>query len=328
MFQAPIPDLPPGIDDAFQVALADQQIARLAGGETLFLEGLLRGRPRFAAQLPELRAAALCRFAGQAATRLDLVPDTLLVDGDSERASIVYRGSLALPDERSLEGAQFAAGVERPDVPFVFPDSPTAPLAVPPRGEHGTLVMEDGSQNDPAPATLVLEGAPPAGASLITTVVMEGAVDARSLPFPRVGGPRPARLDTAPPAAIPGAPWDTGEDEVTADDPPNARRGPFVPANPLFDQTLDLTVPPAAPAAPSIAAAAGIVDPITEEPTAPRAPPAPPPPQVVPTRVAWRKADEPPPSRPFAAPAAPPTIATARQAAPAVKKSIYGRFGK
>lgn len=85
---------------AHHAAPQDQWFPRpLAGGEVLELAGLFPGRPPsepVSITLPALRLRAGARVRGEAAARpLALRCDTLVVDADARRLSLVFRGALA-----------------------------------------------------------------------------------------------------------------------------------------------------------------------------------------------------------------------------------------
>lgn len=105
----------------FQAAPAGQRLARLRGTETMVLENLLAGRPRVRTRLPSVRGCARLHAPWTAADGqlLDLVADTLVIDGDAGSFSITWRASVPLPGaDASLEGARVLAGIDMPGAPM------------------------------------------------------------------------------------------------------------------------------------------------------------------------------------------------------------------
>ena len=206
-----------------------------------------------------------------------------------------------MPSEQAMFGARFAGAVELDGAPVRWPElaapQALAPPAPPsqPLGLGGTVIMAEPQPAQPGVSqTVVVEEPRP----LIGTMIIEEPRAPVSLPF---AGAAPSPERSSEPRSIPGAPWAS----MPAADLPSHS----------FAGTVELSlegVDVPAPAPP---------------PPPPPAPAPPPPPAVKPTAAKWRK-DE--PKEPAAAPRAPaPTnAAAARAPSPAVKKSIYGKFGK
>ncbi|WP_437967189.1 DUF2169 domain-containing protein [Sorangium sp. So ce260] len=126
---APIAEIPDGFEWAYyQAAPPDQRVRHLRGGEWIELEGLHPTLPRLRMRLPEARGRArihgLSAFGVSEGHPLDLDADTLRIDGDEQRCTLVFRGSFAVPDEAALAAASIVAGVELPGEPLDWPERP------------------------------------------------------------------------------------------------------------------------------------------------------------------------------------------------------------
>lgn len=117
---APIADLPdPAPWEYFQAAPPDQQIEYLHGGEWLVLDGLHPQMPRVQTRLANARGAARILIArgGLAPdeSRVELVCDSLAIDGDRQALSVVWRGHFPVAgDESALPTLRVLAGLEAP----------------------------------------------------------------------------------------------------------------------------------------------------------------------------------------------------------------------
>ncbi|WP_438007340.1 DUF2169 domain-containing protein [Sorangium sp. So ce321] len=229
VLEAPIAEIPEGFDwGYFQAAPEGQQIDHLRGDEWIVLEGLHPGLPRVAMRLPSARGAArihgLGGFGVAEGLRLDLVADTLHIDGDEERCTLVWRRSLPLPHAGALAAVRIVAGVEVAGAPIAWEPPPSArraEAAGPPvsqRGLAGTIVMAEEPVSRPRPAEtmfLDLDEAPATTVRPVTpfkaaraphaaTVALGPDEDAaasvrHALPFDRSSGPcaAGARLPTS-----------------------------------------------------------------------------------------------------------------------------------
>ncbi|WP_437622893.1 DUF2169 domain-containing protein [Sorangium sp. So ce1151] len=219
VLEAPIAEIPEGFDwGYFQAAPEGQQIDHLRGDEWIVLEGLHPGLPRVAMRLPSARGAArihgLGGFGVAEGLRLDLVADTLHIDGDEERCTVVWRRSLPLPHAGALAAVRIVAGVEVAGAPIAWEPPPSArraEAAGPPvsqRGLAGTIVMAEEPVSRPRPAEtmfLDLDEAPATTVRPVTpfkaaraphaaTVALGPDEDAaasvrHALPFDRSSGP-------------------------------------------------------------------------------------------------------------------------------------------
>ncbi len=97
-FGAAVLDLPEQTPWAFfQAAPPDQQVDFLTGDEWIVLDGLHESAPRVATHLAGAKSEArVVRRGATEATPVPLVCDTLSIDGDALRASLVWRGVFEL----------------------------------------------------------------------------------------------------------------------------------------------------------------------------------------------------------------------------------------
>ncbi|XXY55081.1 DUF2169 domain-containing protein [Sorangium sp. So ce269] len=224
---APIAELPDAFDwSYFQAAPPDQRVRHLRGGEWIELHGLHPTAPRLRMRLPEARGRA--RIHGLSASGvgegqpLDLIADTLRIDGDEQRCTVVFRGSFPVPDEAALAAVAVVAGVELPGEPLAWPERPP---------ERGAAAREPagadaaaGRARDDDEGLGATQAAPVAGGR--TMSIAEGAVAASALAWaaavPFRSGAAPDEL--AGHAAGPGAPrLDTGTVSISfSDDGPEA----------------------------------------------------------------------------------------------------------
>ncbi|MDI1450235.1 DUF2169 domain-containing protein [Polyangium sp. 6x1] len=132
-----IAEIPPGFDAAyFQAAPFDQQTDFLRGDERIVLEGLHPSLPRLVTHLPGLRGAArihgLAAFGIPDGQPMDLCMDTLRIDGDEQRCTVVCRSWIQLPHENALEAMRVVAGVEVAGEPLAWFDPPRRAANPPP----------------------------------------------------------------------------------------------------------------------------------------------------------------------------------------------------
>ncbi|WP_437675513.1 DUF2169 family type VI secretion system accessory protein [Sorangium sp. So ce131] len=256
---APIAEIPDAFEWAyFQAAPPDQRIGHLRGGEWIELDGLHPALPRLRTRLPDARGRArihgLSAFGVSEGQPLELVADTLRIDGDEQRCTLVFRGSFPVPDEAALAAARIVAGVEILGEPLAWPEAPPQEAAGAAYGGGAALAALGlaAAQTQPAVAasTLSLPGSNTTTAALPWTAEAAAApatpfrpgsapVDLAGRPS-GAGAPAP-RLDTGTLALSPDegeGPGGAGpaatlalmpeEDHVAADQPPL----PFQPAAP------------------------------------------------------------------------------------------------
>lgn len=167
--------------------VAQRATAFFAGDEVIYVDGVTANGARIEWRLPGARAEARVLGADGALTPVRLVADTLRVDVEQRRVSLVFRGYFA------IEGAQravVAAGIAMPGVNLQWPTvEPTEPDATSERA---------GGPPD--------SGRKPASMGETALVHMEG-LTAPTLPFGATKG-RPDPDDRlAPSGPVPGAPW-------------------------------------------------------------------------------------------------------------------------
>lgn len=146
----PIAELPPGFDlRYFHSAPPDQRPQHLLGDEWILLEGVHPEHQRIHMQLPG--PLAMVRIVGTEADGrvFSLRADTLRIDADTERCTIVWRNSLRVR-ESDLGALQLYAGVALPDAPIAWPERAPAPKQLVIRAEPsmeqaagGTMLLED-----------------------------------------------------------------------------------------------------------------------------------------------------------------------------------------
>jgi hypothetical protein len=296
VLDGPILEIPDSLDwSYFQSAPPDQRIGHLRGGEWIVLQGLHPSVPRLRMRLPEARGVARIHgLSGSGVSEgqpLALTADTLRIDGEEQRCTVVFRGSFPVPNEAALAQMQVLAGVELPGAPLAWSSPRGSPQTAPFLSARGAT--------PPAPkvdiGTFALE--PPA----------EGAAPgAPALPF--FSAPPGAISPLAIPSTGPKTPLDrpgTGTLALPPDEPAGAASGPP-------------SAPPAAPPSPAPPAP-------RVEHRPPSAPPA-----AAPPRAPERRDSPPPPPPLQAAPPAPPQRPAAPPSppkpSPALKKSLYEGF--
>ncbi|WP_437274749.1 DUF2169 domain-containing protein [Sorangium sp. So ce375] len=124
--QGSLLELPEGLDwSYFQAAPVDQRIPVLRGDEWIVLGGMIAQRPKLRTQLPEARGAARLYRQRLAAPRagepLSLRADTVHIDVDRRRCSVVWRGHAPV-EVAELESLRVLAGVELPAQPIAWAD--------------------------------------------------------------------------------------------------------------------------------------------------------------------------------------------------------------
>lgn len=169
-----IVELPDDFDDAFfHAAPDDQRFDALRGDERILLEHLHPVHARLELRLPGARALARAYDAYGQTTSVDLRADTLAIDGDAERVSLIWRGSFPFAREDALDSIRIAAGIELPSMPMAFPDpavfrpaprpsvAPPAPEKRPSTSE--TIALDDDDlivSDEPLGGTMMLDDAP------------------------------------------------------------------------------------------------------------------------------------------------------------------------
>ncbi|WP_437274387.1 DUF2169 domain-containing protein [Sorangium sp. So ce375] len=118
--EAPIADIPDAMPwGYFQAAPPDQLVDHLRGDEWLVLDGLHPTLPRVQTRLPSARGVArvIARSAGSPPVErpVEMVCDTLAIDGDRQEFALVWRGRVEVPGgEDALPSLVVAAALEVP----------------------------------------------------------------------------------------------------------------------------------------------------------------------------------------------------------------------
>jgi hypothetical protein len=162
--EGPILEIPDAFDwSYFQSAPADQRIGYLRGGEAIVLQGLHPAVPHLRTRLPEARGLArvhgLSAFGVAEGQPLELLADTLRIDGEAERCTLVFRRSFPVSGEGALAAARIVAGVELPGAPLAWPSRVEDTIAPAARGAGlagrvagravTTLALSDGAEAAP-----------------------------------------------------------------------------------------------------------------------------------------------------------------------------------
>ncbi|WP_434044369.1 MULTISPECIES: DUF2169 family type VI secretion system accessory protein [Sorangium] len=218
---APIAEIPDTFDwSYYQAAPPDQRMRYLRGGEWIELHGLHPTLPRVRMRLPEARGRArihgLSAFGVSEGQQLDLNADTLRIDGDEQRCTVVFRGSFPVPDTAALAAVSIAAGVELLGETLAWPEGPpeSGDAAGRARGGEDESVSLGATVADAAAGGRTM-GLP--DGVTVTAAVAAAAVWAAATPF----RPGPAPDDVAGQAAGAGAPGprlDTGTVALLAED--------------------------------------------------------------------------------------------------------------
>lgn len=117
-----IPSFPGGFDWAyFQAAPDDQQLDMLAHGDWVVLEGLSRSVPLLRSKLPALAASVVVREPGQPDRKLQLTADALHLEPDDLRATLSWRGEVAIEEVTSLARLTIEAALRQPAAPLPKP---------------------------------------------------------------------------------------------------------------------------------------------------------------------------------------------------------------
>ncbi|MEZ4302286.1 MAG: DUF2169 domain-containing protein, partial [Polyangiaceae bacterium] len=142
-------EIPPGFDYRyFHAAPADQRLAHLIGDEWVVLENLHATHGALHLVLPG--AQAMVRVLGREGARVfSLRADTLRIDTDAERCTLVWRNGFRV-QEAELGAMRLFGGVQVGDAPIPWPEEAPPPGQVAAaqdraaaKGAWGTMVLED-----------------------------------------------------------------------------------------------------------------------------------------------------------------------------------------
>lgn len=305
------PDIPEPFNWAyFQSAPIDQRIDALRGDEWIVMDGLHPEHPRIRMRLPGAQARAqvygLSSVGLEEGHPLDLVADTLHIDGDEQVCSVVWRRTFPMP-EALLGSLRIGVGVELPGEPIPWPERVSLPPPPPAVSAHDAEMALSVKDFD-LPASTV-------------RVPDKEALAAIASVMPFRAGPAPEEI------ARPTSPSVILRDD---DDFSETLQVAFTPVKAPLPFGREAS-PPASKPPPSVDIA-----------PAPEVKPAAPAPEPKPSAPAPPEVAAPPPPKREAiwapeqpAPAAPTKTATKPPAAPvgpatptpALKKGLYGKFG-
>ncbi|WP_437715852.1 DUF2169 domain-containing protein [Sorangium sp. So ce448] len=277
--EGPILEIPDDFDwSYFQAAPPDQRVEALAGDEWLVLAGVHPTLAVLRTRLPGARALAhvhgLSAFGVREGQPLDLVLDTVHVDGDRQSCSLVWRRSFPLAGEAALAAVRVVVGVEVPGAPPAWLAPAEIAMAAPraaatPDAPGATLDLSDGD----------VEGRDRRGAARRLDATVEQTRrapvgSAAPLPFRPGAAPAPSPQAPRPPKR-----HSVSEThDISHEDQDHAvqqsllpfRRTGLSPAPPA-----EAPAPPAVAAAPPPAATAPVPPPAAAAPAPPAAAPAP-----------------------------------------------------
>jgi hypothetical protein len=223
----PVVELPADFDwSYFQAALPDQRLDFLNGEEMIVLEGLHPTLPRMRTRLPGARGMARIRglspFGIAEDCLLPLNADTLRIDGDEQRCTLVCRGNFAVPSEAALSGMRVLAAIEVAGSPAEWPGLPAGAA----RGKPGETAAPTSAATIALPSVAATIALPsPAPAIAWAPVVTSQA--------PRPAGRAAATLDMSSAPGKATLPFEAGRGEAL---PPPAP----LPAQRLVTGTLGL----------------------------------------------------------------------------------------
>ncbi|WP_437896475.1 DUF2169 domain-containing protein [Sorangium sp. So ce124] len=148
---------------AFSPAPFDQQIPFLQGDEWILMEHLSAGRARVQTRLPAARARVR-RYRVDAARvsgpqEISLMADALVIDGDRQTASLVWRGNFAIENQEVLQRIRLLAGVETRTATVSWPEHGASPLGEPAVTHRSSTPAAPVPSSRAAPAALAMTGA-------------------------------------------------------------------------------------------------------------------------------------------------------------------------
>jgi hypothetical protein len=360
-----VAEIPDGFDwSYFQAAPADQRVDGLRGDEWIVMDGLHPTLPRAQMRLPSARGLArvygLSAFGWTEGHPIALTADTLRIDGDEQRCTVVWRSSFPVAGEGALTAVRIVAGMEIAGETLAWPAT-FAELSSAKGADAGA------AQEAPRTAFLMPEAAPAVEDQAATPFVAGAAAEAVA----RSAGAARRTQDTGTVAvgmagALPATLVLSGLATVAfVPEAPEATTGPTLPFQPASTTPSPLAQPGpgagrrdrdfsgtlALPSDEEERPAALQVLPFAPEGgAAPKA--APPPPVETPAPIPELPILSPPPEPEAPAPAAlapalpspwapapeaapppaprppPPPKPTPPAASPALKRGLYGRFGR
>jgi hypothetical protein len=125
LLEAPIAEIPEPFDwNYFQAAPLDQRIEALQGNEWVLLGCMHPGLAEFGSRLPGARGVARLygRAPGLRGRAIPLTEDTLCIDVDRQRCSVLFRGHFPVSSEQEFASLHIMAGVELPGRALTWAD--------------------------------------------------------------------------------------------------------------------------------------------------------------------------------------------------------------
>lgn len=230
--------VPPNVPfEYFQCAPADQQLDVLHGNESLWLENLVEGTSRVHTELPAIKA--LARVFGASippqGQTLDLIADTLLIDGVEKHLTITFRGTVPVPSTESLvKSLHVLTTIEMPHMPAQWPSNVKAAAAksgdfsgLPSMVDESTPMWDDDEGGGSTKAI-----SPEAAMAMI-----QARMGGQPMPFQQ-GQQQPQRSQPAAPPPAPPPPAPPPPAEPVAMQRPSASRKPSVAGMPKNEGTL------------------------------------------------------------------------------------------
>jgi hypothetical protein len=151
--------------DYFQPAPRDQRIKRIRGDEWLMLEGMHPRYPRVRVRIPKARAVARIYQVKHVdvPAELDLQCDTLHLEPDYDRCSLVFRGDFPVASELAASAIVIAGAVLEGPEPIHWPATVEELDAIASPVQRGKPLVERKSDplfaTAPSPGVVVPEGA-------------------------------------------------------------------------------------------------------------------------------------------------------------------------
>jgi hypothetical protein len=199
ILRSSLPSFPEGFPWAFfHAAPEDQRIPFLYGDEWIALEGMHADTTRVTSALPGARA--LARVYGNkddppGGRPVQLAADTLSIDADRERCSVVWRGSFPIAGASDLGRLRVLAALEvggrAPAFPAVLASS-SAAAAAPSPPSPSASASASSTQSTPSTPTIQASPSPPASRRVVPEMPFVAAA-AAPVAAPK---PRPRHVDS------------------------------------------------------------------------------------------------------------------------------------
>lgn len=222
-----------------QGAPPDQQVRYLVGDETLRLDGLHPDHDNLEVQLPGARAVGAVFGLGLERQLCAFVADTLVIEPDERRVSVVWRTVLEVPDVATARAVEVAVGVAVSDAPVVLPER-----------REDVAAFAGGSRPADLEGTVVMSSATPHPNADAPFSIAKGAGQASSFEALRAQVAPPALLDLEGTMAISSRrpPAHSAIDSMAAanqasSQPTERRAATPVPGSPWADQAPVVPAP-------------------------------------------------------------------------------------